>query len=56
MNASLLEEDVKLYFNGDYGSKSIIFQDHPWLIYLLFVIQFVGVVLNSVLVRKIILL
>ena len=50
MEVESTSDSVSWYFSGENGTNSNIFLNHPWPIYLIFVVQFVGVVLNSLLV------
>ena len=47
---STFDESVWEYFDGEGGAKSDFFRNHPWLSYMLFVIQIIGVLLNGSLV------
>ena len=47
MEVEAMSDGVSWYFSGESGTISNIFLNHPWPIYLIFVVQFIGVVLNS---------
>ena len=47
MEVEAMSDGVSWYFSGKNGTNSNIFFNHPWPIYLIFVVQFIGVVLNS---------